>query len=257
MFNGVLSDKKMFGADWIVRIVEDENTINAWTWGGKNLYITRGLMNILNDNEIMAVMLHEAGHSKEYHIWQRAAVREGGFALFMFTIVKALGGFDDNAETAMGLGAIAYFGWKIISPIVGIAQAYWSRVKEFWADSWATKHGYGKHLISSFKKMVKASGGGRAPCKSKICKWSRAIKDLYASHPDMQKRIERVLNSEEGKKAVRASGGNVNKALFSLAKASGATHNDVQQLYNEKSNNSFAEKAKTFFKKDIFSVFRR
>lgn len=255
-FNEVLS-KKMHGKSWTVRVVEEKGVINAWTFGGSNLYITRGLMNILNEDEIMAVMLHEAGHSKEYHVAQRVAIREGGFALFLFLLVKACGGFDKgNDKNAEAIAYIAFFAWQIISPLVGIAEAYWSRVNEFWADSWATKYGYGKHMISAFKKMIKASGGERKKCKSKLCEWARKIEHLYASHPDMQKRIERILESEEGKKALRASGGDTTKALLSLAKAAGTKKEDVNEFYKEQDKSSFMQKAKNFFRRDVIAVFK-
>jgi len=242
--------------DWKIRIIEDTETINAWTYGGGNLYITRGLVKLLTEDELMAVMLHEAGHSKELHVWQRIAVKEGGVALFLFLIVKLFGGFTETAGNMVGIGSVAYFAWKLISPLVGLAEAYWSRVNEFWADSWATKYGYGKHLISGFKKMIKANGGQRKACTSNLCRISRKLKSLYDSHPDMTKRIERVLESEEGKKAIKAANGNTSKAMFNLAKAAGVTSSDVEKFYEKDSGSSFIEKSKNFFKRDVEETFK-
>lgn len=242
-FNDIIPDKFF---KWKLRIIENSNEINAWTVGGENLYITRGLLSLLNHDEVMAVMLHEAGHTKSFHVWQRLALEEGGFLLIMGLIGKLLIPIIKLFKTDPKLAILSYVGIIMLSPMLELAKKYWSRVNEFQADNWAVKYGYGDHLISAFKKMMNEYKKEK-PCNNITCKLFRKYNDLMSTHPKMQKRIERILETQEAKKALIDNAKNPTKALLKIASLLGATKESAEKI----DDNSVTGKIKNLIKKDI------
>lgn len=169
---------------------------------------TTGLLDIMNDKELNAVMAHEISHVKNYDI---------RVSMIVFGLVCVVGLISDMAFRMMFYGSrrrnnegspvgyILILVVAILSPIVaGVAQMAVSRQREFLADASAVNiTRYPEGMIEALKKLQAHS----QPMKSQnIAAEAMYINNplrkgffnnLFSSHPPIEKRIERL---EHGKK---------------------------------------------------------
>ena len=170
---------------------------------------TTGLLDIMNDNEVTAVMAHEMSHVKNYDI---------RVSMIVFGLVCVIGLISDLAFRMMFYGSrrrddegspVGYFLILVVgllSPIVAaIAQMAVSRQREYLADASAVNiTRYPEGMINALKKLQSHS----RPMKSQnIATEAMYINNplrkgffsnLFSSHPSIEKRIERL---EHGKKS--------------------------------------------------------
>lgn len=170
---------------------------------------TTGLLDIMNDNEVTAVMAHEMSHVKNYDI---------RVSMIVFGLVCVIGLISDLAFRMMFYGSrrrddegspVGYFLILVVgllSPIVAaIAQMAVSRQREYLADASAVNiTRYPEGMINALKKLQSHS----RPMKSQnIATEAMYINNplrkgffsnLFSSHPPIEKRIERL---EHGKKS--------------------------------------------------------
>ncbi|MBR2725886.1 zinc metalloprotease HtpX [Candidatus Saccharibacteria bacterium] len=190
----------------------DDSAPNAFATGRdpdhSAVAATTGLMDIMNDKELTAVMAHEMSHVKNYDI---------RVSMIVFGLVCIIGLISDIAFRMM------YFGNRrrdnegspvgylliliagVLSPIVAaVAQMAVSRQREYLADASAVNiTRYPEGMIAALKKLQSHT----QPMKSQnIAAESMWINDplrkgffnnLFSSHPPLEKRIERL---EHGKK---------------------------------------------------------
>lgn len=168
---------------------------------------TTGLLDIMNDKELTAVMAHEMSHVKNYDI---------RVSMIVFGLVCVIGlisdfGFRfmyygnrrrDNEGSPVGYVLILIV--AILAPIfAGIAQMAVSRQREFLADASAVNiTRYPEGMIDALKKLQSHS----QPMHSQnIATEAMYINNplrkgffsnLFSSHPPIEKRIERL---EHGK----------------------------------------------------------
>ena len=193
-----------------VYIVED-SAPNAFATGRdpKHALVaaTTGLLNIMDDKELTAVMAHEMSHVKNYDI---------RVSMMVFGLVCVIGLISDLAFRMMfygnrrrdnegsPVGYVLVMIAAILSPIVAsIAQMAVSRQREYLADASAVNiTRYPEGMIAALKKLQSHS----QPMKSQnIAAESMYINEplrkgffsnLLSSHPPIEKRIERL---EHGK----------------------------------------------------------
>ncbi|MBR2753786.1 zinc metalloprotease HtpX [Candidatus Saccharibacteria bacterium] len=169
---------------------------------------TTGLMDIMDDKELTAVMAHEMSHVKNYDI---------RVSMIVFGLVCVIGLISDLAFRFMfygnrrrdnegsPVGYVLVLIAAFLSPLVAtIAQMAVSRQREYLADASAVNiTRYPEGMIDALKKLQSHS----QPMKSQnIAAESMYINDplkkgffnnLLSSHPPIEKRIERL---EHGKK---------------------------------------------------------
>ena len=192
--------------------VIDDKAPNAFATGRDPKHAavaaTTGLLDIMNDKELTAVMAHEMSHVKNYDI---------RVSMIVFGLVCVVGlisdfGFRfmyygnrrrDNEGSPVGYVLILIV--AILSPIVAsIAQMAVSRQREYLADASAVNiTRYPEGMIGALKKLQSHS----QPMRSQnIAAESMYINNplrkgffnnLLSSHPPLEKRIERL---EHGKK---------------------------------------------------------
>ena len=190
----------------------DDSAPNAFATGRDpkhaSVAATTGLLDIMNDNEVTAVMAHEMSHVKNYDI---------RVSMIVFGLVCVIGLISDLAFRMMFYGSrkrddegspVGYFLILIVgllSPIVAaIAQMAVSRQREYLADASAVNiTRYPEGMINALKKLQSHS----QPMKSQnIATEAMYINNplrkgffsnLFSSHPPIEKRIERL---EHGKK---------------------------------------------------------
>lgn len=192
-----------------VYIIEDPAP-NAFATGRDpkhaSVAATTGLLDIMNDQELEAVMAHEMGHVKNYDI---------RVSMIVFGLVAAIGLISDlvlrimffssddrdNASPIfLVIGIIAI----ILAPIVALLiQAAISRQREYLADSTGVlTTRYPEGLASALEKLrtktrpMKRQSSSTAhlffinPLKSGF------FSNMFSTHPPLQDRIERLRGNE-------------------------------------------------------------
>ena len=169
---------------------------------------TTGLIDIMDDKELTAVMAHEMSHVKNYDI---------RVSLIVFGLVCVIGFLSDVGSRMMfygnrrrdnegsPVGIVFILVASILSPIIAtIIQMAVSREREYLADASAvniTRHPDG--MIDALKKL---QAHGRPLKNQNTAASSMYINDplrkgfissLLSTHPPIEKRIERL---EHGKK---------------------------------------------------------
>ena len=169
---------------------------------------TTGLMDIMNDKELTAVMAHEMSHVKNYDI---------RVSMIVFGLTCVVGLISDIAFRMMFYGnrrrnnegsPMGYFLIviaAILSPLLAaIAQMAVSRQREYLADASAVNiTRYPEGMIDALKKLQSHS----QPMKSQNTAAASMyindplrkgfFNDLFSTHPPIEKRIERLENGKK------------------------------------------------------------
>jgi len=188
---------------WTIISVMDKDP-NAMTLGRNFIIITRGLYKLLNDDEVMAVILHEAGHNAGKHVGKSLAAY-GTFAviagqasgLFMATTV----GLIPVAAAIIAGPTIIFFGLLIFFIFLGkpieLYKVTTGRKHEYFSDSYAVKYGYKDHLLSALKKTDKWANSEmkKRPC-GRECKLQIEMSEKMDEHPSIKDRVENIMNTK-------------------------------------------------------------
>lgn len=192
--------------------VIDDKAPNAFATGRDPKHAavaaTTGLLDIMNDKELTAVMAHEMSHVKNYDI---------RVSMIVFGLVCVVGlisdfGFRfmyygnrrrDNEGSPVGYVLILIV--AILSPIVAsIAQMAVSRQREYLADASAVNiTRYPEGMIDALKKLQSHT----QPMKSQNVATEAMyinnplrkglFSNLFSSHPPIEKRIERLEHGKQ------------------------------------------------------------
>lgn len=169
---------------------------------------TTGLLDIMNDKELTAVMAHEMSHVKNYDI---------RVSMIVFGLVCVIGLISDIAFRMMfygnrrrdnegsPVGYVLIVVAAILAPIcAGLAQMAVSRQREYLADASAVNiTRYPEGMIEALKKLQSHA----QPMKSQnIATEAMYINNplrkgffsnLFSSHPPIEKRIERLEHGKQ------------------------------------------------------------
>ena len=148
--------------------------INAFACGDGSIRVFSPLMDIMDDDELMAIIGHEIGHiagtdvkdAMKNAYMTSAAINAAGAAS---NTVSAL------SETQLGELAQSFMG------------AQFSQKQEYAADDYGFKicieHGYSPYgMANSLEKLVGLSQGAKAS----------AVQKMFSSHPDSERRAKRM-----------------------------------------------------------------
>ena len=157
-----------------VHILDIDEKANAFNLGTADIYLTNDLFNLLTEDEIVAVCLHEYGHFYYGHFNERNIK----FSLADFIACFAMIPFG---IITYGIGFIF---WPIIMPIL-TKMGYTAvdrksyKLQEYAADSYAKEKGYGKQLASA---LIKFEQYVYSEFREQICKKKRYSEIECASH---------------------------------------------------------------------------
>jgi len=174
--------------NWKVHIVKD-NYPSAFAMTGPHVFITTGLLKIATENEIIAILLHEAYHTKKNHAYRELAYEFPLFYLCSYASVTA-GAATGNIWFGLIASVITYYAAFSVSKI--LYKITIARMEENQADNYAIQMGYGKDLASIMKKFEKMYLKSMKNCTG-MCRIINAIDESIDEHPVLKKRIETIL----------------------------------------------------------------
>lgn len=154
-------------------LLADSKTVNAFALPGGQIFITKGLLNRLqNESQLAGVLAHEIGHVIQRHSAQQMAKHQLGQMLVLATGVGASDS-DRGYQAAM-----------IANLVNQMVQLRYSRTDELEADLWGLQlmeqSGYDpRSMLEVMRILAKASPGGKPP-------------EMLLTHPYPEKRIERI-----------------------------------------------------------------
>ena len=189
----------------------DDNAPNAFASGRDPEHAlvcaTTGLIDVMDDKELTAVMAHEVSHVKNYDI---------RISTIVFGLVCMIGFIADigwriawrsnrrNSDDGSPVGMIILLATMVIAPIAAsLAQMAVSRQREYLADSSAVMlTRYPEGMINALKKletharpMQQQNPATEAMFISNPLK-KKGVNGLFSTHPPIEKRIERLENAK-------------------------------------------------------------
>lgn len=155
--------------------IKDTMDINAFAFGKQTLTITKGSINLLNDEQLKGLMAHEFGHFSHYDtvvllFSSTINLLMESFLRFVCWVTKPIG-FLHNI--IMGFrNSLVFIGDLILMSV--------SRENEYLADSFADECGYSENLINVLYQFYETSM--EEPAKF--------MEQLRSTHPPLVTRIE-------------------------------------------------------------------
>lgn len=186
--------------------VIDDAAPNAFATGRdpKHAHVaaTKGIIELMSDRELEAVMAHEMGHVKNYDIRVMmivfGLVSAIGLITDAFLRMMWFGGSDDNPPHPifLVLGVVA----ALLAPFVAIlVQAAISRQREYLADaSGALTTRDPEALASALEKLGSVSTGLRRQNSSTAHLFfasplkGASLSKLFSTHPPIEDRVKRL-----------------------------------------------------------------
>ena len=153
--------------------VYKKDEVNAFACGDGSIRVYSGLMDVMSDGELMAIIGHEIGHV--VHKDTKNAMKKAYMTAAARDVVNAAGTIGTLSKTTLGDIAESYIG------------SQFSQKQEFAADEYgfefAIKQGFDKYsMATSLEKLVELAGSSKASL----------VQKMFSSHPDSETRAARV-----------------------------------------------------------------
>lgn len=154
--------------------VYDVIDINAFACGDGSIRVFSSLMDIMDDDELMAIIGHEIGHVVHHDV--KNAMKNAYLTSAAINAAGAISNTVSNlSDSQLGSLTEAFMGAKF------------SQKQEYKADEYGfefcVKNGFSPYgMANSLNKLVELSNGAKAS----------AIQKMFSSHPDSQKRAEKM-----------------------------------------------------------------
>lgn len=192
-------------------------TPNAFATGRNpqhaSVAVTKGILDILNENELEGVLAHELSHiaHRDILIATIAATMAGAISMLarmaQFAAIFG-GGSRDSRSRGGGLGLLVT---AIVAPLAALLiQLAISRSREYGADEGAAKlTGMPMSLASALKKLEgysKRIPSGVEPSTAHLFIVNPlrgdALFKLFSTHPPIQERVKRLEKMAEGPRII-------------------------------------------------------
>ncbi|WP_456449310.1 zinc metalloprotease HtpX [Hydrogenimonas sp.] len=166
--------------------------------------VTEGLLDLLNEEEIEAVLAHELSHVRHYDILIGTVAATIAGAIAMIANIMQFGAFFGGGRDEESPNPILMLVMSIILPIAaGIIQMAVSRSREFEADAGAARlTGHPEWLESALIKLENYNRQGILPeatpetahmfIVNPFTGKDISFANLFRTHPTTEQRIERL-----------------------------------------------------------------
>jgi len=170
--NGIAVNYKVYKLD----------EINAFACGDGSIRVYSGLMDVMNDDELIAIIGHECGHVAAQD--SKRAMKNAYLAASARGVLNAAGGtIGSLSKTALGdLGE-------------SFVSSQFSQKQEYAADEYgfnfAIKQGHDKYsMYNALNKLVELSGGTKASL----------VQNMFSSHPGSAERAAKMKTKADSYK---------------------------------------------------------
>ena len=160
--------------------VYQSNTVNAFASGDGSVRIYSGLMDVMSDDEIFAVVGHELGHLINKDV--RDAYRTA------YLVVAARYGLAavNTTAGALSTGFLGDLGQQLASNAYSRKQEYEADEKAF---QFCIANGVDPYaMYHALNTLIKLNGNSATQSR---------VAELFATHPDTQKRATRIKDMAE------------------------------------------------------------
>lgn len=192
LFNDVYTEvKKQSGhiSDNIRLYIVDQMVVNAFALGRNTIVVTRGIISTMSDEEIKGVFAHEFAHiaNRDTQVAMLVAFITNFYLVGVLLIIKLLSLIERLTGANSFVGSLVGFIRMLIELIINylieiiiILISSSSRKREYRADSYVSKIGYGEQLIKALYKLY----------DMQVSDKKNLIEKLKSSHPKIAYRIE-------------------------------------------------------------------
>lgn len=147
--------------------------VNAFACGDGSIRVYSGLMDVMDDGELMAIIGHEIGHV--VHKDTKNAMKNAYLAAAARGVISAAGSVGAIASNTLGDIGEAF------------VSSQFSQKQEYAADDYgftfSTQHGQDAYSMSNaLNKLVDLAGGSQAS----------AVQKMFSSHPDSAERAAKM-----------------------------------------------------------------
>jgi STE24 endopeptidase len=167
--------------------------LNAYIAGfgkTKSIVLYDNMIEKMSTDEICAIFAHEMGHGLHKDVLKGQLFNVGYIALISALVYFAVA--EPRLCTEFGFTSVNYgfayllvsVGLGVLQPLTSMAMNARSRAAEYAADRQAVLEGYGKPMITAFKKLAKDNFANLSPSKINVV--------LEYSHPPIHSRVEAV-----------------------------------------------------------------
>jgi hypothetical protein len=155
------------------------------------IFITESLVDILNEREIIAVLIHEYAHIKNKDVI-KTMMATNGFIALLLVVLTAISG------PALSIVSVLYFVCRNVGVDRIIFGKTYGRKFEKRSDALTVKYGYGQDIISALTKLEGYIGKieAKRPCGT-MCNLEKKLGAWIDEHPSLKERIENVLKNEK------------------------------------------------------------
>jgi heat shock protein HtpX len=181
--------------------ISDVPIPNAFAYGRTQkdgrICVTRGILQILNQDELRAVLGHEMSHIKHRDMVVITLLSAIPMILYWVAFNFMWGG--DRRDR--GLGSIVGIGAFLMYFITNLLVLYGSRIREYYADLGSTKLGSRPHHLAS--ALYKLSLASQRPSVQEAVKKTGAVKAFFVSDPSRAyMEVRQVAQIDRGQKGV-------------------------------------------------------
>ena len=167
--------------------------LNAYIAGfgkTKTIVLYDNLVERMSVDEICAIFAHEFGHGLHKDVLKSQLLNIGNIAIISLVVLLAVS--QKSFYTEFGFNTVNFgFAYILTSIGLGVVQPFTSliinahsRAAEYAADRQAVIEGYGKPMITAFKKLAKDNFANLSPSRINVV--------LEYSHPPIHSRVEAV-----------------------------------------------------------------
>lgn len=192
--NKELSDKifSITNKKYDVRVINIE-TPNAFCFAefSNSIFITTGLIKLLNERELISILLHEASHFLTIDALTRYVLRASGLGLW-YKIIELLA---DRLKNGKRKYLILFVALSMVG-LYYIPQLILGRYRELKPDKYTIEFGYDKDLISASSK-IKIYNENEARKPNLFNKYFIKLKEFINKNPENEQKINNLFNKIE------------------------------------------------------------